>query len=176
MDSANFNQAEHKIKLVYGLEKFLKDTNKPAAPGVLPISVAQAIRPMVVCKDGFSLSIQASSGHYCVPAANNRTDYTELELGCLSEVVPELNGYMDPGSDEKGYSRAVFAYVPRELVKSILRKHGGISREKTLSESYLAEVKRIEKSMQSAYEKIDELQSLAKMFELLTKCNDEKER
>lgn len=176
MDSANFYQAEQKRKLVYRLEKFLRDTNKPAAPGVLPISIAQAIRPMVVCEDGFSLSIQTSSGHYCVPAANNRTDYSALELGCLSEVVPELEDYMDPGSDEKGYSRAVFGYVPRDLVERIIRKHGGISRERTLSESYLEESKRIEKSMQTAYGKVNELQSLAKLFDLLTKCNDDYER
>lgn len=41
-----------------------------------------ALRPIAVCADGFNLSIQASSMHYCRPSKDLQDgDYSKVELG-----------------------------------------------------------------------------------------------
>ena len=71
-----------------------------------------ALRPIAVCADGFSLSIQASSMHYCRPSKDLQDgDYSKVELGNLSETVEEFT---------------VYGYVPIETVNAVLAKHGGI--------------------------------------------------
>lgn len=155
-------------KAEYKLEEFFKDTNKAAVPGVLSIAFSQALRPLVVCNDGFSLSIQASNGHYCAPCENNRTDYSNVEIGNISEETPELDVYAEQGSEDDVLARRVYAFVPREVVESVLRKHGGIDKEKTITESYLAKLSRTEQGLSSANSKMDDLQNLSSLVEKLT--------
>ena len=55
-----------------------------------------ALRPIAVCADGFSLSIQASSMHYCRPSKDLQDgDYSKVELGNLSETVEEFLPYAE---------------------------------------------------------------------------------
>lgn len=80
-----------------------------------------SVRPRTVCKDGFSISIQASSLHNCSP----RTDegpWDQLELG-----FPEGGstfGLLEPYRD--WITGDVFHYVPTEVVEELLRRHGGV--------------------------------------------------
>lgn len=81
------------------------------------------IRDRVYCKDGFSISIQASQGHYCLPRATFEGPYKEVELGYPNKFDPIIFPYIEcPGDATKG----VYPYVPVDVVDKLLEKHGGI--------------------------------------------------
>ena len=77
------------------------------------------IRPRYVCRNGFSVSIQANSGAYCSPREDGHgADYTQVELGFPSATPPQyIMEYMD-GDGEP--TDAVYGYVPVELVERML--------------------------------------------------------
>jgi hypothetical protein len=73
----------------------------------------------VKCRDGFTMSIQASKYHYCTP----RTDvgpYTHVEIGFPSEAEPLLIPYADSPENP---TDTVYGYVPREVVEAVIAKH-----------------------------------------------------
>jgi hypothetical protein len=76
-------------------------------------------RPRAVCADGFNVSIQASSGHWCRPKENNGP-YTHVEFGYPSEVDDLLTPY---ANDSLG---GVYSQMPVEVVDAILEKHGAL--------------------------------------------------
>ena len=83
-----------------------------------------ALRPIAVCADGFSLSIQASSMHYCRPSKDLQDgDYSKVELSYLSEEVEEFLPFAE---DDEAPLATVYGYVPVETVDPFLAKHGGI--------------------------------------------------
>lgn len=83
-----------------------------------------ALRPIAVCADGFSLSIQASSMHYCRPSKDLQDgDYSKVELSYLSEEVEEFLPFAE---DDEAPLATVYGYVPVEIVDAVLAKHGGI--------------------------------------------------
>lgn len=76
------------------------------------------------CLDGFSVSIQASYGHYCTPRKTLRDgNYSAWELGYPSEVEPVLLPYAE---DPKNPIDTVYGYVPTAVVDEVLKKHGGL--------------------------------------------------
>ena len=77
----------------------------------------------VVCKDGFTMSVQASDGNYCVPRQNNAKSYSEVEIGFPSRKEPSIMTYAENKQDPCG---TVYGYVPVDLVRHIIDKHGGI--------------------------------------------------
>lgn len=96
-------------------ENFLsKNDTFSLLPGTMPI----LIRPLAICNDGFSLSIQASSVHHSKKDENGI--YQTVELGRLSSPEISLSEYED-GCDHKVYN-----FVPVTLVDAIIAKHGGI--------------------------------------------------
>lgn len=83
-----------------------------------------ALRPIAVCADGFNLSIQASSMHYCKPSKDLQDgDYSKVELSYLSEEVEEFLPFAE---DDEAPLATVYGYVPVETVDAVLAKHGGI--------------------------------------------------
>lgn len=83
-----------------------------------------ALRPIAVCADGFNLSIQASSMHYCRPSKDLQDgDYSKVELSYLSEEVEEFLPFAE---DDEAPLATVYGYVPVETVDAVLAKHGGI--------------------------------------------------
>jgi hypothetical protein len=72
----------------------------------------------VVCKDGFSMSVQANSYTYCTPR-DEVGPYTHVEIGFPSQPLPELE-------EEYGDNCEVYGYVPVEVVDAIITKHGGL--------------------------------------------------
>ena len=83
-----------------------------------------ALRPIAVCADGFNLSIQASSMHYCIPNEDlSDGNYSKVELSYLSEEVEEFLPYAE---NEARPLFTVYGYVPIETVNAVLAKHGGI--------------------------------------------------
>jgi len=77
----------------------------------------------VVCADGFSVSIQASSTHYCMPRENDADRYSEVELGFPSGEDSLIAPFAE---DPSSPTETVYAYVPSEIVYILLTKHGGV--------------------------------------------------
>ena len=70
----------------------------------------------IICKDGFDLSCQGSSTHYCEPQkVLDLNDYEAVELLCEDDKM--LKSYSTGSS--------VYGYVPIEVVKKLIAKHGG---------------------------------------------------
>ncbi len=85
------------------------------------------VLPKIKCKDGFSLSVQASRMHYCYP----RTDkgpWHAFELGMPSDPVESLLEYAE---DPDRLTETVYACVPIQLVVDIINEHGGPVNEET---------------------------------------------
>lgn len=78
----------------------------------------------LVCHDGFHVSVQASSGHYCEPRHDNEPDYWEFELGYPSEEMGEA--FKEYADNPEQLLDTVYAYVPVELIQSLVDSHGGI--------------------------------------------------
>ena len=73
--------------------------------------------------DGFTMSVQADDGSYCSPRQDNAERYAEVEIGYPSQVEPIILKYAEQIKDPTG---TVYGYVPVELVRHIIDKHGGI--------------------------------------------------
>jgi len=76
-----------------------------------------------ICKDGFSLSVQADSMTYCSPRVNDADEYTAVEVGFPSWDEPLLAPYQDGEGDMR---ESVFAWVPASVLGLVLIKHGGM--------------------------------------------------
>jgi hypothetical protein len=83
-----------------------------------------SLRKPITCKDGFTMSVQASKFHYCSPR-QNLTDgnYNSVEIGFPSEVESLLLKYAEDPEKPTG---TVYGYVPLNVVDSVIEKHGGI--------------------------------------------------
>ena len=77
----------------------------------------------VICKDGFTMSVQASKINYSSPRTDDCEKYTEVEVGFPSNKESLLMPYV--GDAEKP-TETVYAYVPVWIVSLILAKHGGM--------------------------------------------------
>lgn len=84
----------------------------------------QKTRPRIVCKDGFSMSVQAGEAIYCMPRVNLRSGgYVEVEIGFPSEKEDLICQYAENSAD---YTKTVYPYVPVEVVEKVIEKHGGM--------------------------------------------------
>jgi hypothetical protein len=78
------------------------------------------------CKDGFSMSVQASRRHYCIPMVNEpENGYSHVEVGYPSERVSLLQRYAE--KDLSGCNTGIYNRVPAEIVNQIVEDHGGIA-------------------------------------------------
>jgi hypothetical protein len=111
------------------LQEFFKLTFRPCDIGIDSEFDYQHLRPKVVCKDGTTLSVQASRTHYCQPRMGGFGPYREVEV--WPEVAPPQSwGKYYDGEYEKGVT-GVFGYVPVELVQDFIDGHSGIDVKKT---------------------------------------------
>ena len=76
----------------------------------------------VTCKDGFSVSIQASSTAYCEPRTNDAFVYSSVELGFPSAEDDLITQYAE---DPDQPCDTVYGWVPVKVVNLLLAKHGG---------------------------------------------------
>ena len=132
----------------FNLNKWLKDTIVIEETVVKPY---QENRPRVFCKDGFSISIQASEYHYCTPRysqvppkseglwlimngdrifsgdsrgtffSNIFIPYKTVELGYPSAEDDLIKFY----AEGDNYTTTVYAGVPVMVVEELIEKHGG---------------------------------------------------
>ena len=78
---------------------------------------------LVVCKDGFRVSIQANEGAYCTPRQSGAKKYIQVEVGFPTMEEELLSEYAE---DSSRPTDTVYAYVPVEVVNLVIAKHGGI--------------------------------------------------
>ena len=78
---------------------------------------------MVVCADGFVMSVQAHDGAYCEPRLDAQRKYTLVEIGFPSKEEPLIMPWCE---DESKPTDTVYGYVPVDVVKNVIVKHGGM--------------------------------------------------
>lgn len=82
------------------------------------------VRKWPVCKDGFTVSIQAGCGIYCTPRLTlEDCNYHTVELG-FPNMADEL--IMEYAENPDSPTDTVYGFVPIEIVDKLLAKHGGI--------------------------------------------------
>lgn len=75
--------------------------------------------------NGVSLSIQASSTHYCSPRkVVPYSQYTQFEIGFPSHRIEALMPYCE---DEDQPTKTVYAYVPLTVLDAYIGSVGGVS-------------------------------------------------
>lgn len=80
--------------------------------------------PHVTCRDGATLSVQASRAHYCCPRRDDGP-WIEVEVWLVASAKGRkiiLPSFGDNHSDP-------YAYVPVELVNKFIRRHGGLQED-----------------------------------------------
>lgn len=94
-----------------------------AAPEPTPPVLYKAFTPTIVCADGTTLSVQASSAHYSTPRANTGP-YSAVEVGFPSSIMSRLLKYAeDAGADP---TRTVYPFVPIAVVAAAIDRRGGL--------------------------------------------------
>ena len=85
------------------------------------------IVPPVVCKDGFKMSVQHSSLHYCAPridfAEREGLEFVSYEVGYPSEKEDILIPFAE---DPDNPAKTVYAFVPQQIVEQVAEMHGGL--------------------------------------------------
>ena len=84
--------------------------------------------PVITCKDGFTMSVQAALANYCTPREDYPdTPYTHVECGYPSSkpLTKELREFAELFGDSD-YTTTVYGWVPIEVVQAELDAHGGI--------------------------------------------------
>jgi hypothetical protein len=77
----------------------------------------------VVCKDGFTMSVQAGETQYCSPREAGAERYTAVEIGFPNRSEDLLLEFAD---DSRTPTETVYSYVPAPLVTLVIAKHGGM--------------------------------------------------
>lgn len=95
-----------------------RDLNDPKVIDDYSFPLAKRIE----CSDGFSLSVQASHGAYCMPRTNIGPWYM-VEVGFPSDVP---TGIMNYAENPDSPTDTVYGYVPIELVEELIDAHGGM--------------------------------------------------
>lgn len=80
----------------------------------------------IICKDKFSMSVQAGKIWHCEPKTDHGP-WTELEVGSISSAESLLKNYKESPLDDDHGPGIVFPYVPAEVINDIVEKHGGLS-------------------------------------------------
>jgi hypothetical protein len=90
--------------------------------------------PRIVCKDGFSISVQVHNGNYCESENGTRTfglDWRLVEWGYPSEGIDakKYNAELY-GTDDT--TKSIGAYVEIGLMDELCEEHGGMDLQQTL--------------------------------------------
>lgn len=77
----------------------------------------------VVCKDGYSISIQAHEGAYCSPRQDGAECYSLVELGYPNQSDSLIDHLAETPDKPK---KTIYGYVDVNTVYLLLTKHKGI--------------------------------------------------
>jgi hypothetical protein len=78
----------------------------------------------IICKDGFSMSVQANETAYCSPRVDGAEKYISVEVGYPSQTEPLLMEWID--GDHNHPTNTVYGYVPADRITLVCIKHGGV--------------------------------------------------
>mgnify|MGYP003665892307 CR=1 FL=1 len=78
---------------------------------------------IIECKDGFTMSVQAFDGGYCLPRIDGAERYSAVEIGYPSAKESLIMEYAE---NPTAPTETVYAYVPSDTVTLVIAKHGGI--------------------------------------------------
>ncbi len=87
------------------------------------------IRPCVICKDGFYMSVQGSHGHACTPR-QIADEYSHMEVANIPFAEPLLIPYSDRNPN---FDCITYGYVPVQVIQEVIFNHGGIDNAATFS-------------------------------------------
>lgn len=79
----------------------------------------------VVCADGFSMSVQAGRANYSTPRSATGP-YTTVEVAFPTSPDYLLEPYFDGDSNTEDATKGVYAWVPVQVVTTVIAKHGGM--------------------------------------------------
>ena len=92
------------------------------------------IFPLIICKDGFTMSVQGHFGAYSYPRDDYASEYKSVEIllesgtPCeLVDIEPLIAEWNNGDKDEHISDWFVVGYVPVDLVCKVIEKHGGIN-------------------------------------------------
>jgi len=88
------------------------------------------LNPRLVCKDGFSISVQGNKHAYCTPKLDDVT-YTHVECGFPSST-PITKELIDYAEDPEDLCETVYGFVPVDVVIAELVAHGGVVKDSKL--------------------------------------------
>ena len=92
--------------------------------------VHKKVQPLIRCRDGFRVSIQASRDHYCEPR-DDLGPYTHVEVAYPSMWEDLLLPYTDNNTDRTpvicGMAPTLYVNVPARVVREVIDKHGGMA-------------------------------------------------
>lgn len=74
--------------------------------------------PTLVCKDGFSMSVQAGRAKFSTPDVEGLDHYSHVEIAHTTHCDA-----LDPYGDE---FEGIYQFVPVEVVEQLLVDHGGL--------------------------------------------------
>ena len=77
----------------------------------------------LVCKSGLSMSVQASSNHYCSPREDGQSHYDSVEVGYPSRKVDDLLEYAENPATP---TDTVYGWVPVNIINKIVDENGGL--------------------------------------------------
>ena len=83
----------------------------------------------VACKDGFSMSVQASRTHYCEPSMDLQEEYLSFEVGFPNAYEELLIRYAE---DADTPTPTVYGWVPSDVIDKVIAKHGGVANVEAL--------------------------------------------
>ena len=89
--------------------------------------------PVIRCLDGFSMSVQASGTHYCLPRQDNAEYYEEVEVGYPSQEEELLTPWAELGATNEldlPLTEQIYPYVPVDVIATVILRHGGITEGK----------------------------------------------
>lgn len=81
----------------------------------------------VICRDGTTLSCQASETHYCYPREDNGP-WSKIEVGYPSQVPnEEMLQYCE---NQRDPTKSIYGYLPVKICCDFIDSHGGFMEEK----------------------------------------------
>ena len=90
--------------------------------------------PAITCKDGYRISVQASTHHYCLDANGQRGIFNDdkvalpfqsVECGFPSERPEPWAEWEQYAESPERPTDTVYGFVPVSLVADLIERHGG---------------------------------------------------
>jgi hypothetical protein len=79
-------------------------------------------RKRLVCRSGFTMSVQAGETKYCEPR-NNTGPYSSVEIGFPSATDILIIDYAE---DKDNPTETVYGWVPAGIITALIIKHKGV--------------------------------------------------